>query len=59
MRKGGLKEVKKLVQGHRAPKQKNQDETQTTDLRPEQLYYWLHDKCLDASFLNVKKERHF
>lgn len=59
MRKGGLKEVKKLVQGHRAPKQKNQDETQTTDLRPEQLCYWLHDKCLDASFLNVKKERHF
>ena len=29
MRKGGLKEVKKLAQGHRAPKQKNQDETQT------------------------------
>lgn len=33
MRKGGLKEVKKLAQGHRAPKQKNQDETQTSDLR--------------------------
>lgn len=33
IRKPGLREVKKLAQGHTAHKQKNQDENQATDFR--------------------------